>query len=240
MLLLRNVEAELRRLDPDRVEARLLAEHEHAVGGDELCRVRLDRRRVVELRRNGARLAAEERLADERLPRLERRAGKVPDALRYLARPLELQVRVHAVERAERERDLRKARVAGALAHAVDRAVDPCRARVDGGHGSGGGEAEVVVAVPVDRYVDPAAHLIDQVRSRLRCRDAEGVDDHRLARARLDGGLVHALEKAQVGARAVDAEVRDRDVVLDGEGDGLADAFEHHVGLHAVRLQLQV
>ena len=59
--LLGHVEAELLGLDPDRVEAALLAEHDRARRGDELGRVGLDRRRVVELARDGAALAAVER-----------------------------------------------------------------------------------------------------------------------------------------------------------------------------------
>src|SRR3989442_1086971 len=47
--LLGHVETELLHLDPDRVEAALLAEHDCALGADELGRVRLDRRRVVGL-----------------------------------------------------------------------------------------------------------------------------------------------------------------------------------------------
>ena len=52
--LVGNVEPELVRLDPDRVEAALLAEHDRALRTDELGRVRLDRRRIVELRRDRA------------------------------------------------------------------------------------------------------------------------------------------------------------------------------------------
>src|ERR1700752_1903053 len=55
--LLGNLEPELGGLDPDRVEAALLAEDDPPLGADELGRVRLDRRRVVELRGDGARLA---------------------------------------------------------------------------------------------------------------------------------------------------------------------------------------
>src|SRR5881409_3060380 len=50
--LLRDIEAELGHFDPDRVEPALLAEHDPALGADELGRVRLDRGRVVELRRH--------------------------------------------------------------------------------------------------------------------------------------------------------------------------------------------
>src|SRR5581483_2097672 len=106
----------------------LLAEHDPALGGDERRRVRLDRRRIVELRRDGARLAAEERVAGDGLPRLERVAREVADARRDVAYALEPQVRLDAVERAKRERDFAEVRVAGALAHAVDRPLDPRRA----------------------------------------------------------------------------------------------------------------
>src|SRR5207245_6722660 len=75
--LLGHPETELLHLDPDRVEPALLAEHDGPLGADELRGVRLDRRRVVELRRNGARLAAEERLAGHRLPRREAVAGQL-------------------------------------------------------------------------------------------------------------------------------------------------------------------
>src|SRR5262249_31451320 len=46
--LLRDVEPELLDLDPDRVEAALLAEDDRSLGADQLRGVRLDRRRVVE------------------------------------------------------------------------------------------------------------------------------------------------------------------------------------------------
>src|SRR4029079_16318795 len=58
-----NVETELFRLDSDRVESALLSEHDRAIGCNEARRVRLDRRRVVKLRRDRAGLAAEQRLA---------------------------------------------------------------------------------------------------------------------------------------------------------------------------------
>src|SRR6185312_17249162 len=74
-LLLGHVEAEALDGDPDRVDPALLAEHDGALGADQFGRVRLDRRRVVELARDRAALAAEEVLADDRLPGLERRAG---------------------------------------------------------------------------------------------------------------------------------------------------------------------
>src|SRR6476659_3207677 len=70
-----DVESELGDLDADRVEAALLAEHDAALGSDELGRVRLDRRWVVELGGNRARLAREEVVARDGLPGRARRAA---------------------------------------------------------------------------------------------------------------------------------------------------------------------
>src|SRR5262245_3487744 len=69
--LLRNVEPELICLDPDRVEAALLAEHDPTLGVDQLGRVRLDRRRVVGVARERDALAATERRAGDGLTLLE-------------------------------------------------------------------------------------------------------------------------------------------------------------------------
>src|SRR5580765_5823024 len=92
------VEPKLLGLDPDRVETALLPEHDPALGRDELGGVRLDRGRIVELARNRAALAAEERLARHRLPRLERVAGQLAHPLRDLAGAFEPQVRLDAVQ----------------------------------------------------------------------------------------------------------------------------------------------
>src|SRR4051794_35025478 len=81
--LLRDVEAELVRLDADRVEPALLAQHDAALGRDELGRVRLDRLRVVELARDRTRLAAVQRLAGDRLPPLQRGARQPAAAPRH-------------------------------------------------------------------------------------------------------------------------------------------------------------
>src|SRR6187549_1945418 len=147
--LLGNVEPELLRFDPDRVEAALLAEHDPPLGVHELRGVRLDRRRVVELARDGATFAAEERLAGDGLPWLELVAGELAHALGDLAHLLQAQVRLDPVERAQRQRDLAQVRVAGALAHPVDRPVHPARSRPHRSDGGGRREAEVVVAVEV-------------------------------------------------------------------------------------------
>ena len=213
-----------------------------ALGGDELGRVRLDRRRIVELRRDGARLAAEERLAGHRLPRLERVARQLLHARGDVADAVEAQVRLDAVERAQRQRDLAEVRVAGALAHAVDRPVDPGRARAHGRDGGRGREPEVVVAVEVHRHVGPDAldRPADELGDRLRRGDAERVDDDDLARARLDRGDVHALVEVRLGARRVDAEERGVDPVLGGEAHRARDPVEHLLAVDADRVELQV
>src|SRR5205823_7796925 len=110
---------------------------------------------VVELACDRTALPAEERLARDRLPGLEFVAGELAHALRDLADSIEPQVRPDAVEGAERQRDLGEARVPGALAHAVDRPLDPTRPGLDGGHGGRGRQPEVVVAVEVDGNVRP-------------------------------------------------------------------------------------
>src|SRR4051812_22352760 len=83
--VLGQVEPKLLGLDPNGVEPALLAEHDPALGADQLGRVRLDRRRVVELAGNGAALPPEERLSCDRLPRLELVARQLPHARGDLA-----------------------------------------------------------------------------------------------------------------------------------------------------------
>ena len=124
----------------------------------------------MELARDGAALAAEERLAGDRLPRLELVAGELAHALGDLAHPVEPEVRLDAVEGPQRERHLGEVGVAGPLAHAVDRAVDPARAGPHRGDCRGRRQPEVVVAVEVDRHVrtDPIDRAADQFRDRLR------------------------------------------------------------------------
>src|SRR5215210_185222 len=237
-----HVEPELLGLDPDRVEPALLAEHDSALGADELRRVRLDRRRVVELARDGAALAAEERLACHRFPGLEHVAGELAHALGHLPRLVEAQVGLDAVERAQRQGDLREVRVAGPLAHAVDRPVHPARSCPDGCDRGGSGEAEVVVAVEVDGEVgpDPLDRAGDEVADGLRRGDPERVDDGDLLRPRLDRALVDLLVEVGLRSRRVHPEERGVDSVLGREAHRVRDASEHPLSCHADRLELQI
>src|SRR3954451_551128 len=163
------IEAELLRLDADRVDPALLPEDDAALGGDDVGGVGLDRLRVVELARDGAGLAAEQVVPDKRFVRLELVARQRLQPLGEGADALEPQVRLDAVQAVQRERDLGEIRVARPLAHAVHGPLDPARACARGGDGGGRRQAKVVVAVEVDRMV--GAHPLvcpgDELRDRL-------------------------------------------------------------------------
>ena len=108
----------------------------------------------------------------------------------------------------------------------------PCTQLAPAWHGGdrrGGGEAEVVVPVPVDGnlVVEPLHELADEERGCLRGRDPEGVDHDDLLCARLDRALVRGSHELEVGARRVDAEERDADALLDRERDRGANPLEH-------------
>ena len=80
----------------------------------------------------------------------------------------------------------------------------------------------------------------DEIGDRLGRGDPDRVHDDRLLGARLDRRLVRLPEELEVGARAVDAEVGDRDAVLRRERDRVADPFEHRLARHPERGQLRV
>ena len=125
-----------------------------ALGADELGGVRLDRRRIVELARDRAALAAEEVLADERLARLELVAGELAAAARRTRAP---------ARGAGSSRRRRAPRSASAISRRfalparspmpLTVPVDPARARTHGGDGGRRREPEVVVAVEVHGIV---------------------------------------------------------------------------------------
>src|SRR3954451_8547163 len=236
------IQAELLHLDADRVDPALLAEDDAALRRDDVGGVRLDCRRVVKLARDGARLAAEQVVADERLVRLELVARQRLQPLGEGTDALQPQVRVDAVQPAQRERDLGEVRIARPLAHTVHRPLDPARARTCGGDGGGGCEAEVVVTVEMHPMVaaDPLVCRSDELQDRLGCCDPKRVDHVDLGSAGLDGRLVDRLEVGGVRTRPVDAEERHADALLRGERDGPDDALEHRLAVDAERSELQV
>ena len=178
----------------------------------------------MELAHDRAALAPVERVAGDRLPRLERVPGQLLHARRDRADQVEAQVRLDAVERAQRQRDLAEVGVAGALAHAVDRALHVRGARAHGRDGARGRDAEVVVAVEVHRHVRPDEldGQADELRDRLGRGDAERVDDGDLLRTGLDRARVDAAVEVALGAGRVDAEERGVDAVVGREPHRLA------------------
>src|SRR5688572_15210509 len=72
-----HVETELGDLDPDRVEAALLAEDDPALGAHEIGGVGLDRRRVLELRGDCAGLPREQVVSGHGLPGRELRSSEL-------------------------------------------------------------------------------------------------------------------------------------------------------------------
>ena len=169
-------------------------------------------------------------------------ARELAHALRDRADAVEAQVRLDAVERAERERDLAEIGVPGALAHPVDRPLHPGRARADRGDGRRRGDAEVVVAVEVDRHAgpDPADGTADELGDRLGRGDPERVHDDDLLGAGLDRAAVDLLVEAGIGAGRVDAEERGVDPVLGGEAHRVGDPPEHLLAADADRVELEV
>ena len=227
--------------DPDRVDAALLAEHDPSLGADELRGVRLDRRRVVELRRDRARLAGEERLAGHRLPRRQR-------------------VSRHARRRGARARAPASGRAASGCRRAPRARVRPRRGR----RSRRARPCRSRFPAPTSR---PPARRRSPPLSRARSRRARAsAPGRRPARARgrrgalrppgvamprvstttisaapgLDGRGVDAVEELEVGARGVDAEERDVDPVLGGERDGAPDPVEHRLARDAERVELAV
>ena len=187
-------------------------------------------------------------LADDRLVGLELGAR---DAAHALARRVDLR-RVDAgvgaeerVARLERHHDLLERGVAGALADAVEAALDLRRAAADRGEGVGDREPEVVVAVAgeddVRRAGDAGEHVAEEVLVFLRHREADGVRHVDRRRAGLDRGLHDAVDERPLGAGAV--LQRELDVLAERAGvlhaldRGLDDGVRRHpeLALHVER-----
>ena len=134
---------------------------------------------------------------DEQLARLEQPLATVM-AVSYGSRSL---------ADAERHHDLFERRVAGALADAVDRALDLAHAALDRGEAVGDGQAEIVVAVRAeDRLVgvrDAAADLLEELADVLRRRVADRVRQVDRRRAGVDRRLDDAAQEVAIAARRI-------------------------------------
>jgi hypothetical protein len=112
------------------------------------------------------------------------------------------------IEELQRKGDFAKVGVAGALAHAVDRALDPVGAAAHRSDCGSSGEAEIVVAMPVDRHVlsEPGSYLPDEVFGRLGRASADRVDHRDFVGACLNRRAVNVAQIAEIAARAVYGE----------------------------------
>ncbi len=107
----------------------------------------------------------------------------------------------------DRHHDFFERAVAGALADAVDRALDLASAGNDGRQAVRHGHAQIVVAVHGQPDAIDAAHVLTQVaeqlRELIRHRVADGVRNVHGGRAGLDDGFDHLGQELQLGARGV-------------------------------------
>ena len=141
----------------------LLPQHDAALGADEIGGIRLDRRRVVELRGDRSRLAGEEVVSVTGF----QGASGVPESSctsapsrRACARSASSGCHTAPRARVRPRRDRRCRRVP----HAVNEFLHPGRACLHRRHGRCGREAEVVVTVPVHRHlvVEALDDLVDE------------------------------------------------------------------------------
>ena len=172
-------------------------------------------------------LVGERVRADDRLVRLDGVPGELGDEARRVSDAPDVDAGLVAVgvgADAKRHRDLLERRDAGALADAVDRALDLRWRRRDAGERVRDGEPEVVVAVDGEGdLVELGAEGADLGDER-RVLVGEGVADRvgkvDRRRSRLDRGAAHLGDERRVGAgRVLAGELDLVDATVD-VGDG--------------------
>ena len=151
-------------------------------------------------------LVRERRRADVRLARGRREVGDLGDRVRDPGGVLEQPGREHLPVQLELEvgDDGDQVGVAGALAVAVDRALDVRRACVDGGQGVGDRAAGVVVAVDADARAGRLEYVEDDVGDPVGQHAAVGVAECDDLGARLGRGPQHLERVRPVLAVAVE------------------------------------
>jgi hypothetical protein len=157
-----------------------------------------------------ARLVRERVAADDRLVHLHALAGQLRQ---HLAGGVELaavdagRVGHPVLAHLERHDDLLDRGVAGALADAVDRALDLPRAAAHRGQRVGDTEAEVIVAVRAEHDRVGVRHALadrlEELEDLVRRRVADGVGQVDRAGAGLDHRLDHAAQEVHVAAGGV-------------------------------------
>ena len=164
---------------------------------------------------------------DDRLVRLNRVAGQTRDDPRGASDLLGDGARVQAelsLTRGDQHDDLLERRVAGALADAVDRALDLAGAGHQAGDRVGDGQTEVVVAVDRQHHV---AQLRDELieprqksRVLVRHRVADGVGDVDRGGTLVERDLQHLSGELDVGASRIHRRELDVVAVRLGVRDG--------------------
>ena len=157
-----------------------------------------------------ARLVREGVLAHHRLVARDRHAGDARDQARGRVEARGVDAGRDVEERRarlQRHHDLLERAVAGALADAVDGALDLARAGHHRGQAVGDRHAQVIVAVHREADAVDAAHVLAQVAEQLRELIRHGVAD-RIGNvdrggAGVDRRLHHLREELELGARGV-------------------------------------
>jgi hypothetical protein len=157
-----------------------------------------------------ARLVGERIGTDDRLVRLDRKTGDRADQARRLGDVLGDDpglIRQQIVAGAQRHHDLFHGRVAGALADAVDGALDLARARLDRAQRVRHAESQIVVAMHRDHRLVDVRHAVpdhpDQIGEFLGVGVAHRVRDVDRGGAGLDRALDAAAQEIVLGARPV-------------------------------------
>ena len=138
---------------------------------------------------------------------------------------------------ADGHHDLFQGGVAGALADAVDGALDLAGTALHGRQRVGHGEAEVVVAVGGDHVVaaHPGTHVVQALGVLLGDAEADGVGDVQGGGAVVDRDLQHLAHELEIGTRRVLRRELDVLGVAAGPGDCCG-----RLGLHLVRGHAQL
>src|SRR5437660_9016801 len=103
----------------------------------------------------------------------------------------------HVIQAPKRQRDLTDIRVAGALAHSIDRALNPRCSAANSSNGASRSHSKIIMAVPVYRRLRsyPIANVTNEEFGRLGATSAHGVDNYDLGRTSVERGPIGYLEK---------------------------------------------